>query len=388
MEAGDRVRVVAPALADALSSVTVAGCESEREAVFRFRYSVYVEELHRGVGTVDERRRWVRDPEDDDSTTLLLYTTAGDGTVTGTARLRGWPPGAVPNAISDRFATVRFDGIDRLGTAELGRVMVRPDERGHYGLVALACACYQLASGELGADLVFLTCLTGLVRHYQRTGFRTYAAPLVPTTDGVTVPMVLVLSDRSYLDSVGSFLAPLVGAFYGAGERRPVDMSPWAGLFDADSAPVELDATAVWGRVQRLRAAAPPAPAFLDALDGETIHKLADRGFLMTIDAGQLLTKKDLVQRELFVVLDGTFEVHDGDRRLCVVGRGEVIGEIGFFGTAQRRRASVTALTRGQVLVLRRRWLDELRRSDPQCAADILFQLARALADRVAAWGV
>jgi predicted GNAT family N-acyltransferase len=245
--------------------VIVAGCESEREAVFRFRYSVYVEELQRGVGTVDELHRWVRDPEDDDPTTLLLYTTAGDGTVTGTARLRGWSPRAVPEAISDRYATARFDGIDGLGMAEVGRVMVRPDQRGHDGLVALACACYQLAGAELGADLVFLTCLPGLVRHYERTGFRTYAAPLVLTTDGVTVPMVLVLSDRWYLESVDSFLVPLVGAFYGAGGRPAVDIGPWAGLFDADSAQVELDAASVWGRVWQLRAAA-AVPGFLDAL--------------------------------------------------------------------------------------------------------------------------
>jgi hypothetical protein len=41
----------------------------------------------------------------------------------------------------------------------------------------------------------------------------------------------------------------------------------------------------------------------------------------------------------------------------------------------------------GQILVIRRRWLNELRDSDPGCAADILFELARALADRVYAPG-
>jgi hypothetical protein len=35
------------------------------------------------------------------------------------------------------------------------------------------------------------------------------------------------------------------------------------------------------------------------------------------------------------------------------------------------------------LLVVRRRWLDELRESDPRAAADVLFQLARTLADRV-----
>ena len=85
------------------------------------------------------------------------------------------------------------------------------------------------------------------------------------------------------------------------------------------------------------------------------------------------------------MILDGTFEVYDDDRRLRLIGRGDVIGEIGFFGTSGRRTASVRAATDGEVLVLRRHFLDELREHDPACAAEILFELARALADRVSA---
>jgi CRP-like cAMP-binding protein len=44
--------------------------------------------------------------------------------------------------------------------------------------------------------------------------------------------------------------------------------------------------------------------------------------------------------------------------------------------------ASVTAASDGQVLALRRRFVDELMKSDPACAAEILFGLARVLADR------
>jgi CRP/FNR family cyclic AMP-dependent transcriptional regulator len=102
----------------------------------------------------------------------------------------------------------------------------------------------------------------------------------------------------------------------------------------------------------------------------------------MDIPAGQLLTEKGLTQREIFVILDGAFEVHDGDRRMAVLGRGDVIGEVGFFGTSGRRMASVTAASDGQVLVLRRRFVDELMKSDPACAAEVLFGLARVLADR------
>ena len=50
--------------------------------------------------------------------------------------------------------------------------------------------------------------------------------------------------------------------------------------------------------------------------------------------------------------------------------------------TSGRRVASVTAATDGQVLVLRRRFVDELMKNDPACAAEVLFGLARVLADR------
>ncbi len=381
------VRSRVPGLAEAMSSVRVAELEHEREAVFRFRYSVYVEELRRGIAPIDERRRWVRDAEDDDPRTLLLYTAGGDEDVTGTARLRGWPPGGVPDDVAQRFALGSFAGIDALGTAELGRVMLRSDQRGHDGLVALLSASYQLARAELDADVVFLTCLSGLVHHYRHAGFRTYAARLVPTADGVTVPMMLVLFDRSHLDRVGSFLAPVVGAFYGPGTDSPVDIQRWSGPLDADSGPVKLDPAAVWDGVRKRRGAPALPNSFLRSFSTETVRKLSDSGFLMTVDAEQLVTKKGLIQGELFVVLDGTFKIHDSDRSIRVVGPGEVIGEVGFFGTASQRSASITAVSSGQLLVIRRHWLDELRQSDPGSAADILFELARALADRVSAPG-
>jgi CRP-like cAMP-binding protein len=98
--------------------------------------------------------------------------------------------------------------------------------------------------------------------------------------------------------------------------------------------------------------------------------------------AGQLLTDKGLSQQEIFVILGEVFEVHDGDRRLRVMSQGDVIGEIGFFGSSGRRTASVTAASDGLVLVLRRHFVDELMKSDPACAAEVLFGLARVLADR------
>jgi hypothetical protein len=376
------LRAAAPDLIDALEPVYVAETEAEREAVFSFRYSVYATELGRKLGNADHGRRVLHDDEDDKPYTTLLYTSDGQGGLTGTIRIRHWEPGQVPAKDWETFSMERFEGLDRMSTAEIGRLMIEPGHRGQLGLVSMACALYQLCAGELGVDAAFVNCATGLVRHYRLLGFRTYAGKLVPTPDGLEVPLVLIPSDREYLEQAGAFIAPFADVYYGPGKRAATDIERWSRLLDADSAPVRFDSAAVWERVNRLRQTAGEQPSMLDVLSEDTVRKLTEKGFLMDVPAGHLLTEKGLAQREMFVILDGAFDVHDGGRRLRVLGRGDLIGEIGFFGTSGRRSASVTAASDGQVLVLRRHFVDELMKSDPACAAEVLFGLARVLADR------
>jgi Cyclic nucleotide-binding domain/Acetyltransferase (GNAT) domain len=376
------MRAAAPDLIGVLEPVYVAETEAEREAVFSFRYSVYGAELGRKLGSPDHGRRRVHDEEDDKPYTTLLYTDDGEGRLTGTTRIRRWEPGQVPAKDWEAFSMERFEGLRDMPAAEIGRLMIEPGHRGQLGLVSMSCAVYQMYAGELPADVAFINCAAGLVRHYRLLGFRTYAGQLVPTADGIEVPLVLIPSDRAYLEQAGSFVAPFAGLFYGPGKRAPVDVGRWARLLDADSAPVRFDAAAVWDRVERLRQTAGDRPSMLESLSEDTVRKLSDKGFLMDVAAGQLLTEKGLTQREIFVILDGAFEVHDGDRRIALLGPGEVIGEVGFFGTSGRRMASVTAASDGQVLALRRRFVDELMKNDPACAAEVLFGLARVLADR------
>ncbi len=376
------MRAAAPDLIDALDTVYIAETEAEREAVFSFRYSVYGQELGRKLGNADHGRERVHDEEDDQPYTTLLYTDDGAGQLTSTARIRRWEPGEVPAKDWDTFSMERFDGLREMPTAEIGRLMIEPGHRGQLGLVSISCTVCQLCAMELPTDAAFINCAAGLVRHYRLLGFRTYAGRLVPTADGIEVPLVFIPSDRAYLEQVGSFVAPLADVFYGPGKRAPVDVGRWSRLLDADSAPVRFDPAAVWERVNRLRRAEAANPSILDALSDDTVRKLTGKGFLMEVPAGQLLTEKGLTQREIFVILGGAFEVHDGDRRLCVLGQGDVIGEIGFFRSSGRRAASVTAASDGQVLVLRRHFIDELMKNDPACAAEVLFGLARVLADR------
>jgi hypothetical protein len=105
------MRAGAPELVDALEQVHIAESNAEREAVFRFRYSVYAEELGRKLGNADHGRRRVHDEEDDKAYTLLLYTAAEDRSLTGTIRLRHWRPAEVPAKDWEAFSMERFEGL-------------------------------------------------------------------------------------------------------------------------------------------------------------------------------------------------------------------------------------------------------------------------------------
>jgi Cyclic nucleotide-binding domain/Acetyltransferase (GNAT) domain len=372
------VRDAAPELVDALQPVHVAESGEEREAIFAFRYSVYVQEIgYKGV-SADHTRRLAHDEEDDKPYTVLLYTTDDEGGITGTVRLRKWNPGGVPDADRDAFSMERFPGIEALGVCEAGRLAIDPAQRGGLVPVSLVCALYQLMV-ESDTAVTFNCCPPGLVRYYRMIGYRTYDGRLVSTPEGIMVPLVSVTSD---LPDDASLLAPFAEAFFGQGKRPVVDISQWAEVLDADSVPVSFDQSATWERVRRLRGASAASPTILQTLSEDTVRKLSDKGFVLRVRAGQVLIEKGLAQQEVFIILEGAFEARDGDRRLGVVGPGDVVGEVAFFGSSKRRSASVTAASDGQVLVLRRRFIDELMTTEPARGAEILFALAQALADR------
>jgi hypothetical protein len=363
-----------------MEAVYEATTAAELEAIWEFRFRVYVDELHRKLGRDARGRAWVHDPEDDQPYTMHLYTRDDEG-ITGVMRARHWRPGEVPAKDFEMFSMEYFRGVEQLTTGELGRLMVRPSERGTLLLVSLISAAYELGAGRLNGDLAFLNCAPGLVSLYRRVGARPYDGRLVRTPDGIEVPMVMVLSDVDFFVQSRSFLVPLAKRYFGLQGRPRLEPGRFAELFEAADLPFDVDPDAVWKRFAE-RVERGGAESFLDTLSAELLRTLAGEGLLLTVSAGELLTEKGLVQREMFVIVDGLFEILDGERRIALLAAGEVVGEHAFFSTAGQRSASVRAAADGRVVVLRRRFIDGLRKTDPACAAELLFALARVLADR------
>lgn len=368
-----------------MTPVHVAKTKEEREAVYRFRYEIYVDELGRKLGGADHDKRMVHDEEDEQPTSLHLYAGPVDD-IQGVVRLRCWPPGEVPDYERGILALDSIPGVEEESIAEVGRLMIRRTLRGKLVLASIVRAIYENGAGR--ARLAFCYCSPGLVRHYERLGYRPYSASLIDTPDGMEVPLICVLSDAKRFKKLGSPVADLVGRYFGRDKREPFDPARIEHLLEPLDAPVETDQARVWSAVEEefLGAEDRSHVSFLDSLPEASIQRLTKKGFIVNVDKDTVVTQAGYGSREMYVVLDGTFEiVGDDGRRLAILGKGDLFGELAFFLEHGRRTASVHALSDGRVLTIQRKFLDELTETDPKAAITLLFNLGRILSERLVA---
>lgn len=367
-----------------LETVHRATTREEREAVYRFRYQVYVEEFGRELGSPDHGRRWVTDADDDKDTTTILYTGSVDK-ITGTVRVRHWRAGEVPHHDFEELSMDRFPDIDERNTAEIGRLMVRPSMRGKVIVASLVRASYELLAGEQHTDLVFCYCSPGLVRYYQHIAMRPFGGRPVLAPDGIMLPLVAVMSNRAYYRQTGSFLTPLVRRYFGPGKRRPIDLEPYRPLFAPLANGIELDAERVWEEVERtlLGDGARRPGSLLAELPAAAARDLVGRGLIVDVPAGTLVTRQGFREAELYVVLGGRFDADADGRVLGRAERGELFGEDALLDPGGRRTASVRAIEDGRVLVLRGRSLEKLLHRDPTLAEQVTAKLAEVFARRL-----
>lgn len=368
-----------------LRPVHIARTKEEREAIYRFRYRIYAEELQREIGGVDHANRRICDDEDERSHSHHFYVGTPDD-IQGAVRLRAWDAGAMPQEMAEKLSLHRFGAAQAwLRTSEIGRFMIDPKRRGSsLLLLAMARFTYEFLAGECLTDVSFCTCRPGLVNYYRRLGTRPYGADLVDEPEGMEVPLVSVLSDYHYYRRMKSPMTPWVKHHFRSGRRAEVDTRDFAHLFDASAQNIITDRDAVWLALSPAlhEDGAAPDGSFLRGLPEPTLRRLMSNGFLLDVPAGRLITREGHIERELYVVLSGEVEVFRGDHVIARLGCGEVFGEMAFFHEDGKRSASVRALRDCRIVTLRRKWVDDLTRSDPAGAAAIMFNLARVLARR------
>ncbi len=369
---------------DDLGPVSLAQTAAERHAVYRLRYEAYVRELRKGsLSNVDHRAGLLHDPEDDQEGVSILYTGTAVA-MTGSVRLQVWEPGQVPEKIYERYSLDLFHGIEAFPVAEVGRLVIRQDVRGGRLLSALASAAFQYGTAHREAAICFLYCSPGLVRAYMRLGCRPYPGFVIPNADGIRLPMFITSADVIQLHAIASRPAPRTG-FQPARDRATPEMARMLEEVAALPYHYETDPEQIWQEVRDCLQPGPqPCSRLLDGVSAEEARLLCEHGFVMEIPAEKVVMREGLVERDLYLVLQGRYQVQIGDTAIIVLAEGDVLGEVSFFQNPGERVATIRSLTPGRVMVLERHFVERLIPTHPELACRLLLNLGRILSSHLA----
>ena len=361
--------------------VGIAETEEEKRAVYRLRYDVYVEEMGRYQLVADHRQRMLY--EDCDEHSRISYA-AVDGEVVATARLTWGGDAPLPQRMIDQYGLAPF--LAELPASAIGvgeRAMVRPHLRGTDLLLKLMGTGMQFANDNR-IQLVFGDCEPHLLNLYLGLGQRTYSKTNVNSAEaGYLIPLVLVIEDVAYLRQLNSPLLEYVHDF-GDDTRIPACIQRALAEGSAVMSRSHTTSASYWGEVHS--ALSELEANRISALDGFTEDEAArclEKSTIIECQTGDRVLKKGGVARNLFVVLDGTLEVRDGDGVHAVLGAGDVFGEMAFLLERPRTR-DVYAVTNGvRILSLSEANLRLMIKSDPSVAAHLLLNISKMLCLRI-----
>lgn len=361
--------------------VSVATTASEEEAVYRFRYRVLKDELGKPMPAADHENKRLADPEDYQDGAALFYTGTTHE-ITGTVRSRVWRPGRVPDEVVSQYSLERFPDHGEWTIVEYGRLVITGAARDRTVLPSLMRFLFERHAREDKADLILQRCPPALVRHYRAMGARPFGGRIIEDPIGPCVPLAMFPGDHRHLKACRSVLAPLSHKHYVRGDNRQVDFASYEPLFEK-RAGVSFDPAQVWAQFQRGIIGA-GVPSVFEGLSERALKRIMKSGYVLEVGPGDRIVREGIVDREVFVVLGGLFEVRVEDKPVRLLGAGEVFGIIAYFSSQGRRTANVVALRPGRVVVLSRTFLREFTRKDPDAGFTLMSNLSRLLADMLA----
>lgn len=361
--------------------IHLAESDAEKEAVYRLRYDIYVEEMGRFRGLADHAGRRLVEPED--ATARIFYGAEADGTVVATMRLSWGGDAPFSERLIENYQLEPFlaeMAPERIAIGERG--MVTPRLRGSEIYRELGLCSRRFAS-EKRIELIFGACEPHLLSLYVGQGWRTFSKKNLNSSEvGFVIPIVTVVEDVAYLRRIGS---PSAATAKDWGDQARIPKCVDRLITNGGNVISQrlTAAGAFWGEIHdALEQLGEARVAPFDGLSEEQAQRCIGKSNIIDCAAGDRVLKKGNVARNMFVVLDGTLEVRDGDTLLRILSPGDVLGEIAFL-LEQPRSADVYAATDARILSLSEGTVRKLIESDPDVAAHLLLNVSKMLCRRI-----
>ncbi len=359
--------------------IQLAETQEEREAIFRLRYEIYIEEMNRKQSYADHATRAVVEPFD---TTGHLFYAEADGEVVGTVRINFRKEGQLE--CEDLYDMEAFSPYYPNKVSMSTKLMVKKSFRST-PIASLLCLKIYEFSRENDIALDFIDTNPHLVRLYSQVGYRLYKRNIDHPDYGNVIPMVFLLDDLEYLKEIRS-------PFLRIAKRFP-HTSALAELFAqkfqkySNIRPLfSIDADELWNSLT-LESVLPPNKvlSFLNGFSDEESNKLLSMLDLISYERGALVFKQAQESQGLFCILEGSAEVQvetkTGKSTIAILQKGEIFGELGFL-TKTTRNASIVVRESAKLLVLTPNEFQKLELHQPAIAIKLLTNLFGILAKR------
>lgn len=364
--------------------IRIASTQAEREAIYRFRYSVYVEEMGKSLSYADEGRKMLYDQLDESAVHFMGLVK---GELVACARLNQVSDLDVNDDLHALYRLDAWAGFAPETLSLSSRLMVAQPWRGSAVLGGLLLELYRYSRGQ-GVRFNFLNCAPSLLDLYEQMGYRRYADGFIDPDVGYRIPMVFMAEDADYMKQVHS-------PFYRLARKLPASSadSLWfEQRFPEHAIHINrrlVDSEQFWDMLEHNLHADPKSRiSLLAGLGDAEAQQFLNTGTVMLCKAGDTIIRPGDVGDEMFVVLDGAVEVWGGDEAhpvsLAMLGAGQVFGEIAFVSRVPRT-ARVVAVNDVKLLVLTQNFLRKAMKTMPQIVAPVLLNLSVVLCDRLKA---
>jgi hypothetical protein len=349
--------------------VTLAETDEEREALQRFRYDVYVEELGRYRARADHGGRRLADPEDERSWNVVA--SAG-GAIVASTRLT-WGGSGFSDRQVEQYQLAPFLKelpAERLLVGE--RTMIHPHWRGAGLFERLGELCTTLTEDH-DVAVVFGACEPHLISFYARYQ-RPYGSRNINSPEaGFLVPL---LSFPAGVDALLPFGRDgrLPRCIEQAQTETGTVLSP---LLSGEDTYADALRQALGGLQHSV----------FEGMTWDEVAPCVHRSNIVTCAVGDRLLKAGGSARNAFVVLDGALSVSRGGVPVGSIGPGEIVGEMAAL-LQQPRGSDVDVVADGtRLLSLSERTLATLAEEAPVAAAKLSAAISRHLCRRLAAAG-
>lgn len=353
--------------------IGVAKTLEEKKEIYRFRYSIYAEEIDYKLVSVDHENRLLFD--DLDKWGVLLYAKLGKEIV-GSARLNIGKCTDFPAEVVESFLMKRFlqfyEGHDKYNFSLASKGMIAPPYRGSPVLTLIMEKMYELYC-YYQIQFAFINCNFHLIPLHEHYGSHRLKKNILDPNTGPMTNFVFLADDVKHLERVGS---PL---FHLANTRKMFDCKSvkwfYTNFSDVLGTTVNsqlVTADELWTALCNHLGTAPNSIiSVLDGLSEPEMKKLIHYcGIVVHCNAGDYIASRGDVSQELNILLSGKLQSSS------VILPGRHFGGNGLVNRTKHTK-TITAATGAEILVLSYHYFLKFRKSHPDIANKILQILAR-----------